>query len=37
MRFHGERPTADMQPPKLDEQGDAICTALERGEGWPGR
>lgn len=35
MRFDGERPTADLQPPKLDEQGDAIRAALARGERWP--
>lgn len=36
MRFDGERPVADLPPPKLDEQGDAIRAALARGEGWPG-
>jgi crotonobetainyl-CoA:carnitine CoA-transferase CaiB-like acyl-CoA transferase len=37
MRFDGERPVADLPPPKLDEQGDAIRAALARGEGWPRR
>ncbi len=35
MRFDGVRPVADLPPPKLDEQGDAIRAALARGEGWP--
>ncbi len=37
MRFDGERPVADLPPPKLDQQGDPIRAALARGEGWPGR
>ncbi len=35
IRFDGERAVADRRPPHLDEHGDAIRSALARGDGWP--
>ncbi|WP_084150834.1 CaiB/BaiF CoA transferase family protein [Azohydromonas australica] len=37
MRIDGERPTAPLPPPALDEHGDAVRAALAAGRGWPGR
>jgi crotonobetainyl-CoA:carnitine CoA-transferase CaiB-like acyl-CoA transferase len=37
MRFDGQRAQADLPPPALDEQGDAVRAALARHAGWPAR
>ncbi len=37
MRFDGERAFADLPPPRIDQDGDAIRAALAAGTGWPAR
>ncbi len=35
MRFDGQRPVADLPPPRVDEHGDAIRAALAASPDWP--
>jgi crotonobetainyl-CoA:carnitine CoA-transferase CaiB-like acyl-CoA transferase len=37
MRFDGARPLAERAPPALDQDGDALRTALQAGVAWPAR
>jgi crotonobetainyl-CoA:carnitine CoA-transferase CaiB-like acyl-CoA transferase len=37
MRFDGQPAVADLAPPSLDQQGEAVRAALARGDGWPTR